>query len=127
MLVSWCGIGEEEEDSRQEIESSVKERMSVRERLESIGVFALGALALVVLAPLIILAIAIAVLFREPRIAVGMALALLLVTAITLAVGGKGVAEELAVYAYLFLAAGAILLLKRRILTTQGRKTIDEN
>ena len=89
--------------------------MGAKERLESIVVSALAILALLVLAPLIILVIAIAILFWEPRIAVGIALGLLLITAITLAVGGKGVAEKLAVYAYFFLAAGAILLLTRRI------------
>ena len=85
--------------------------MSARERLESIAVSALAILALLVLAPPIILVIAIAVLFWEPRIAVGIALGLLLITAITLAAGGKGVAEELAVCAYFFLAAGVILML----------------
>jgi len=87
--------------------------MSAKEGLESIGVSALAILALLVLTPLIILVIAIAVLFWKPGIAVGIALGLLLVTAITLAVGGKGVAEELAVYAYFSLAAGVILMLIR--------------
>ena len=85
--------------------------MSAKERLESIAVSALAILALLVLAPPIILVIAIAALFWEPRIAVGIALGLLLVTAITLAVGRKGIAEELVVYAYFSLAAGVILML----------------
>jgi len=85
--------------------------MSLKEKLKSIVVSALAILALLVLAPLIILVIAVAILWQEPRIAVGIALGLLLITAITLAAGGKGVAEELAVYAYFFLAAGVILML----------------
>ena len=100
--------------------------MSFRERLESIGMFGLGSLALFLVLPLIILVIAVAILWQEPRIAVGIALGLLLVTAITLAVGGKGVAEELAVYAYFSLAAGVILMLIRYVGERRARVEEEE-
>jgi hypothetical protein len=49
--------------------------------------------------------------WREPRLAIGMALFLLMATGVTSAVGWNGVAEQLAVCAYSFLALGVVLLL----------------
>ena len=69
----------------------------------------------------------------EPRIAVVIAFALLIVTAVTLAIGREGAAEQLAIYAYYFLASGVILLLiehvrerphrEKRRKSTRGRRT----
>lgn len=96
--------------------------MNVRYRLEVMAVLALAIVAACVLVPLVVLVFAIALLWHEPRIPVGIALGLLVVTAITLAAGGKGVAEELAVWAYSFLAVGVVLMLVKHVTEIQ-RKT----
>lgn len=89
--------------------------MSVRDKLESMVVFALAGLAMLVLVPLILLVVGIAFLWREPRISVGVALSSLVVTAIALAAGAEGVAEAMAVYSYFFLALGLFLMLIRYV------------
>jgi nitrate/nitrite transporter NarK len=55
-----------------------------------------------------------AVLRLEPRIAMRMAIVLLVAAALTLALGKEDLAEQLALYAYYFLASGAILLLVQK-------------
>jgi predicted acyltransferase len=54
-----------------------------------------------------------AVLRLEPRITIRMAIVLLVAAALTLTLGKEDLAEQLALYAYYFLASGAILLLIR--------------
>lgn len=95
--------------------------LSAKERLESAVVSVLAVPALLVLVPFIVLVFAIALLWHEPRIPVGIALGLLVVTAITLAAGGKGVAEELAVWAYSFLAVGVVLMLVKHVDEERGK------
>ena len=51
----------------------------------------------------------------EPKITIGIALALVVATAITLVAGEKILANFLATYAYGFLAAGVVLLLIQHI------------
>ncbi len=95
--------------------------MNFSERFESIAICALCILALVVLAPFFIFVVAVALLWHEPRIGVGIALGLLLSAAVSLTVGEKGVAEGLAVYAYLFLASGVIVMLIKYVKEEWGK------
>ena len=69
----------------------------------------------------------------EPRIVVGVTLALLIVAAITLAIGRQGAADQMAIYAFYFLTSGVILLLiehirekphrEKKRKSTRGRRT----
>lgn len=105
----------------QKDESGETGKMNARDRLETMGVLALAIVAACVLVPLVVLVFAIALLWHEPRIPVGIALGLLVVTAITLAAGGKGVAEELAVWAYSLLALGVVLMLVKHVTEIQRK------
>ena len=98
--------------------------MSLRKRVESVVVFALAMLALCVLLPLIALVFAAAFLWWKPRIPVVIALALMVVTAITVVAGEKGIGEDVSVWAYLLLAAGVVLMLIKYIV--EGRGDVEE-
>jgi hypothetical protein len=97
--------------------------MDTREKLEAMTLFSLAVLAMCILLPLIGLVFSLAFLLREPRILVGMALALLLVTAITVA-AGCGVAGGLAVWSYCFMAAGVILIVVKDVI--EGGRDVKE-
>lgn len=62
----------------------------------------------------------------EPRIPVVIGLALLVMIGVTLAVGGEGVAEELAIYAFYFLASGVTLLLIQHVREGHRREYSDD-
>lgn len=63
-----------------------------------------------------VILVAVFVIFRwKPKITIWIALALVVVTAITLAAGEKILAHYLAIYTYGFLAAGVVLLLIQHI------------
>ena len=63
-----------------------------------------------------VLCIALFTFFRlEPRIAVAVGLGLLMATATTLALGKGYLADQLAVYAYYFLAVGVIIALMEHL------------
>lgn len=70
-------------------------------------------LATGLLLPLIVVALAVAVLARRPRIAVGMALGLLLLSAVGTVAGWHGLAEGLGVWSYSLLTVGVVLMLLR--------------
>ena len=85
--------------------------MNLGGRLEAMVVFALAILAMCIVLPIVLLVFAVAFMWHEPRIPVGVGLALLAVTAVVSAAGSGGVAEHLAVSAYACLALGVALLL----------------
>jgi len=92
--------------------------MNLRGRLEAMVVFALAILGMCIVLPIVMLVFAVAFVWHEPRIPVGVGLALLAVTAVVSAAGSAGVAEHLAVCAYACLALGiglqSVRLLKER-------------
>ncbi len=70
------------------------------------------------IAPLIAVAVYVIISFifhLEPRVAVAIALGLLLASAIALTTGKTEMAEELATYFYYFLGAGLLLTMLQRI------------
>lgn len=76
------------------------------------------------LAPLIAVAvyIVISLIFHlKPRVAVAMALGLLLASAIALTAGKTDIAEELATYFYYFLGAGLLLTMIQRMGNSENR------
>ncbi len=85
--------------------------MSPKEGLRSLAFTLLTAAAILILAPLVMLIAAIAILYWEPRIAIGAGLAALVVAAIALAAGPQG----LAIIACFLLALGVIMLLIRYV------------
>ena len=66
------------------------------------------------LAGFVIFTIVLALRRWEPRVPIGIALALLIVTAITQAVGSEAIAERLAEYAFYSLVSGVVLVLIRQ-------------
>jgi len=98
--------------------------MNIRGQLGTLVVLALAILAMCIVLPIVMLVFAVAFLWHEPRIPVGIGLYMLAVTAIDSAVGGHTIVEQLATVAYACLALG-VALLSVRLVGARFNKAMD--